>query len=192
MPCRASNCHSVVLRLPNRRRHKIFLNSVLWAVLSCALLLNLGISSTFVYAETVCRSKIYYTWKRTDGEKELATYAVTVVSTGSTPEISKQALDAKLPGYLDKAFRLCVSEHEEESECLKTKFFHSAGVLSTASFSARRKLEESIVKECKSREGVCLGSKNDDAVCLEESAKAPVVEGTEGEAKGEDKKDVKK
>jgi hypothetical protein len=71
-----------------------------------------------------------------------------------------------------RAHERCRRDHESFGDCVSTKMSIKASTLNSLSFSARAKVEEALIDECRTQQGRCLAIDSSDATCrtLEGSA----------------------
>lgn len=163
-------------------------------------------------AEFLCRGEVTYKWIKNPPPAE-KTIPVVGATSSPPPEITpveipplnvfwtsieqKGATEDDGKAQVTKlslqerasAEKTCVSQHENLSGCIASKFDSLSSTLATLSFSARKAMEEAISKDCSGQLGKCQGSALSEIKCVEVIA-TPAA-GDAGKD-GKDKKDPKK
>ena len=132
-----------------------------------AMLSGLPGGLRLVQAEHLCQVEITYQWKKEDAETEIKEQWGRLEARGTDEKEAK----AKLQKITDpeRIFVLgrCRREHENQSACVATRFTSYSATLQSLSFTARKKLEDSILADCKLAAGTCTGVLVSDPVCTE-------------------------
>ena len=163
---------------------------------------------TMANAEFNCQTDVSYKWKpepseknnkdqkpqkNPEPEKEMPDQEVfysSVSVTGSDEAAAKSLLAPRTQDSKAAAMRKCQDEHQNVGRCFSTKLTGAATILNTASFTARKLLEESMMNDCKSVSGKCGEVLSSEPKCVEKVVAAeasPVAEDPKG-AKKDDKK----
>lgn len=82
-----------------------------------------------------------------------------------------------------RAHERCSKDHESFGECVGSKLSAKGTTLNSLSFSARVKLEEALIEECKVQQGRCLGVDSSEPTCrilVDPSAKSTAGAGEAG------------
>lgn len=157
------------------------------------LLFNLALLSTGALADFVCSADVSYKWKRADEEKEQETNWAHLRHTAKDEEEGKAGVAEAGIREKVKAEAACKSDRENLAGCIAGKQAAMSAVSQNLGFSSRKALDDAIVKDCKQRQGTCLGAALGEAKCSEKKVDAAAAEGEEGkEGKaGEEKKGKK-
>jgi hypothetical protein len=148
-------------------------------------LLILIIHCNSLYAEFICSSEVKYRWRKGQEEEIVAMWAK--IERGATTEVeSKTALNKATERERIKAEEYCKREHEDVSGCIATKLNSLQPTLSGLTFSARKKLEESLIDDCQRKQGSCIKVEIAEATCIDN--KPPEAAATAEDDKAKKKK----
>lgn len=171
------------------RKLEVRTKSILIAV--CAVTLFV-FETNYAYAEANCSSVLSFTVEREDKSLN-EVFFVELRAQGTDEVTTKARLESEILKTKGRAIERCKSQYENFASCLQTKLISSGSVLQTASFSARKTLEEALASDCRKQQGNCKDAKSSEVKCvLIEPTLAPDAKGAaEGGKKGEKEKTKK-
>jgi len=69
-----------------------------------------------------------------------------------------------------RAHERCKRDHESFGDCVSTKMSTKVGSLNSLSFSARSKVEEALIEECRIQQGRCVSIDSEEPACRDLAA----------------------
>jgi hypothetical protein len=114
---------------------------------------------------------------------------------GQDERAAKAGLQIEVNRQKARAYERCKRDHESFGDCVSTKMSTKVATLNSLSFSARSKVEEALIDECRVEQGRCVSIDSDEPTCRDLSA-VPASAGPEttdratgaAKAEGGDKK----
>jgi hypothetical protein len=159
--------------------------------------------------EFICTAEISYKWARNEkksveakvtpsptpqaenpADSSLSVFWTNIEKSAATEEEAKKFVNKVSLQEKASAEKDCVSQHENLSGCIASKFESLSATMSRLSFSARKSMEEAIHQDCSSQQGKCLGAAISEIKCSEKVD--PKAAEAEASKDGKDKKDAKK
>lgn len=116
------------------------------------------------FAEATCSSVVSYTVER-DAQSASEVYFGELKAKGLDEAATKLKLEAEVLKAKAKALERCKLQYENTAGCLQAKLSSAAGVFQSASFSARKALEEALLADCKKQQGSCKEVKASEIKC---------------------------
>jgi hypothetical protein len=149
----------------------------------CLIALAVQFVPVGVRAEFICSSGVQYTWKRAGEENSHQVFWGAVQANASSEVEAKRGLEVRVRREESRALEECRRLHESLGACVAGKLGAHHGTLNRLSFTARKSLEDALVKECKDAEGTCGPISRSEVKC-EEKVVATPAEAPAGNAKG--------
>ena len=147
-----------------------------------SVLLLIILFPQIAFAEFRCTSEVKYRWKKTEGP-EVSSFWATVQQRGATEKEAREATKGFADRERGRARDACVRQHQNLSGCITSKMASYQEAMQNLPFSARAKIEESIVSDCERSLGNCVGVDVSEPAC-EDLAPPPAVEEDEEEESG--------
>jgi hypothetical protein len=141
-----------------------------------------------VLAEFRCSAEVKYRWKKTEGP-ERASFWATVERRAADEKKAKELTRAFADRERSRAAEACIRQHQNQSGCISSKLASFQETIQALPFTARAKIEESVIADCELAVGSCTGVDVSEPKC-ENLTPPPPTE--EGEGEEEDKKGKKK
>jgi hypothetical protein len=107
---------------------------------------------------------------------------VSVERRGPNERTVKMALQIEVNRQKARAHERCKRDHESFGDCVSTKMSTKVATLNSLSFSARSRVEEALIEECRLQQGRCIAVDSGDPVCRElaSSSEPAAAESSEG------------
>jgi hypothetical protein len=140
----------------------------------------------FASGEYRCSAVVKYRWKNTEGT-EMTAYWATVERRGESEEAVRELTAKFAEREQISAADACRRLHQNLSGCVVSKTAAYQETMQGLPFSARTKLEDSIIADCELARGTCLGVEVSDPACVNLAPPPP-----EGEAEATEDKNQKK
>jgi hypothetical protein len=139
------------------------------------------------FAETTCKTEIFYRWKEKNSEEEQKSLWTLLSVSGGDSEEVRRILQKRVVVEKTRADKECKRLYERLSVCISSKLLYRGASLKSLDFSARRMVEESIKEECESHYASCLSAMATELVCVEQKTAEADEEGKEEEDKDKKK-----
>jgi len=97
----------------------------------------------------------------------------TIERRGKDEPSAKASLLVEVNRQKARAHELCRRDHESFGDCVSTKMASKTSALNSLSFSARRKVEDALIDECRVQQGQCLVVESDEPACLKAATPVP-------------------
>lgn len=147
------------------------------------------VQSSGVSAEVVCTSEVSYRWVRDEQEapKDEATAKkgdpkakkeepkvnaderlvrfASIERRGKDEQTARAGLLIEVNRQKARAHERCRREHEGFGDCVSTKMSIKGSTLNSLSFSARSKVEEALIDECRVQQGHCTSIDSSEPTC---------------------------
>jgi hypothetical protein len=95
----------------------------------------------------------------------------------------KAGLQIEVSRQKSRAHDRCKRDHESFGDCVSTKMATKVGSLNSLSFSARSKVEEALIEECRIQQGRCVAIDSEEPTCRDlATGAAPEAAGGPGGA----------
>jgi hypothetical protein len=145
--------------------------------------------SSEVSAEVVCTSEVSYRWVRDEQEaprdeaivkkgeaqekneepkvnaqERLVRFAL-IERRGKDEQTARAGLLIEVNRQKARAHERCKREHESFGDCVSTKMSIKGSTLNSLSFSARSKVEEALIDECRVQQGHCTSIDSNEPTC---------------------------
>jgi len=111
---------------------------------------------------------------------------VQVERRGADERAVRAGLQIEVNRQKARAHERCKRDHESFGECVSTKLSIKGATLNSLSFSARSKVEEALIDECRIQQGRCLSIDSDEPTCRNLVAGAGNSGGASGVLKAEE------
>ena len=141
-----------------------------------------------VQAEFRCNAEVRYRWKKAEGP-EVTSFWATVERRAATEKEAMELTKAFADRERSRAAEGCMRQHQNQSGCISSKMSSFHETMQALPFSARSKIEESIVADCALAVGSCTGVDVSEPKCEDLNPPPPAEE---GEGEEDDKKGKKK
>jgi hypothetical protein len=102
---------------------------------------------------------------------------------GKSEQDARAGLLVEVNRQKARAHDRCRREHESFGDCVSTKMGIKASTLNSLSFSARSKVEEALIDECRVQQGRCGAVDSGEPVCRDLSAAQAPTTTEEGDSK---------
>jgi hypothetical protein len=102
---------------------------------------------------------------------------------GKSEQDARAGLLVEVNRQKARALDRCRREHESFGDCVSTKMGIKASTLNSLSFSARSKVEEALIDECRVQQGRCGAVDSGEPVCRDLSAAQAPTTTEEGDSK---------
>lgn len=89
----------------------------------------------------------------------------TIERRGKDERGAKAGLLIEVNRQKSRAYERCKRDHESFGGCVSTKLSTKTTVLNSLSFSARSKVEEALIEECRVQQGRCVAIESSEPVC---------------------------
>ena len=103
---------------------------------------------------------------------------------GKDERAAKAGLLVEVNRQKSRAHERCKRDHESFGDCVSTKLSAKSSTIQSLGFSARAKVEEALIEECRVQQGQCVSIDASEPVCRDLSGAALPTEGSPG-ASGE-------
>ena len=121
-----------------------------------------------VLADFSCSTEVGYNWKKKDGQGDAIKVVVNDIgANGATEAEARDKINKIAKKQRRRAKKLCSDKHENMTGCISNRFIQSSTILATLNFSARKSLEDAIMRDCENMQGECLDSFVSEIVCNE-------------------------
>jgi hypothetical protein len=145
------------------------------------------VSPAIAVGEFRCSAEIKYRWhKDKDATEPLVTFWATAEKRGDTEDSTRDMLGKTIDRERVQAAEACIRRHQNMSGCISSKIAAYGELMQGMTFSARKKIEDSIATDCEKDLGFCKGVEVSDIACVDLNPPPPAEE-VEDES-GKDKK----
>ena len=103
---------------------------------------------------------------------------------GKDERAAKAGLLVEVNRQKSRAHEGCKREHESFGDCVSTKLSAKSATIQSLGFSARAKVEEALIEECRLQQGQCVSIDASEPVCRDLSGAALPSEGSAGAPTG--------
>ena len=107
--------------------------------------------------------------KRSPPTESLVRFA-SIERRGNDEQLARAGLLIEVNRQKARAHERCKHDHESFGDCVSTKMAIKASTLNSLSFSARGKVEEALIDECRVQQGRCAAIESGEPVCRDLSA----------------------
>jgi hypothetical protein len=158
--------------------------------------------SSEVSAEVVCTSEVSYRWvgedrveskdpaepkqsdsnfkeeeKKVKPQERLVRFA-SIERRGKDEQSARIGLIVEVNRQKARAHERCKREHESFGDCVSTKMSIKGSTLNSLSFSARSKVEEALIDECRVQQGRCTSIDSNEPTCRDLAVSSAGGDGT--------------
>lgn len=99
---------------------------------------------------------------------------------GKDERAAKAGLLVEVNRQKSRAHERCKRDHESFGDCVSTKLSAKSATIQSLGFSARAKVEEALIEECRLQQGQCVSIDASEPVCRDLSGAALPAEGSTG------------
>lgn len=99
---------------------------------------------------------------------------------GKDERAAKAGLLVEVNRQKSRAHERCKRDHESFGDCVSTKLSAKSSTIQSLSFSARAKVEEALIEECRVQQGQCVSIDASEPVCRDLSGAPLPSEGSPG------------